>query len=147
MSKVTGAKVDKLRALPSSVSYTGYSFPLLFCFFLCSFPNVGIIVGRKLGGNGRETSALLILLAVLAINQTGRAASLLSVFRLLLCNNRGREFVVVTADIRRLLRLGYLSRHHGRTFESLQLRVTPSGLAVLRDIERELSGLRVKGLE
>jgi len=147
MSKVVRAKTDKLRALPSGVSFTGVSCPLLFCFFLCSFPVLGPIVGRKLGGNGKEVGPLLVLLAVLSINQTGKAASLLCVFRLLLSNKRGRPLATVSADVHRMLRLGYLSGHRGRAFESLQLRVTPSGLAVLRDIERELSQLRVKGLE
>ena len=141
-----GAKLDKLPALPCGVSYGGVSLSLVWCFVWSSL-YVRTLVGRKLGGTGKTLGPLLVLLAVLAVNQAGRAASLLSVCRVLTANGRGRSLNVVSAEIRRLLRLGYLSRHHGRTFESLQLRVTPSGLAVLRDIERELSQLRVKGLE
>ena len=147
MSKVVRAKVEKLRALPSGVSYGGFSLSFCWCL-MWSVGDLRSLVGRKLGGNGKEVGPLLVLLCVLAINQAGRSASLLAVSRLLFANGKERNIYNITADVHGLCGLGYLVKSADKfRGGGLRLRVTPSGLAVLRDIERELSGLRVKGLE
>jgi hypothetical protein len=145
MGKVNKVRVKYLTALPCSGGRV--SLPMLDVF-TWGAGGLRDIISRKLGGNGRALGSLLVLHAVLAINQAGRSASLLSVYRLLLANCRGRSLEDVGIYIRALVAAGYLSQDGGKNRSGgLRLRVTPSGLAVLRDIERELSGLRVKGLE